>query len=613
VILQFKKVIPLLALTTLGILQSSCTSALKNRNPSSVENPEVNSTSQNARPNVIIIYTDDLGYSDISFSSQMKSPTPNLLKLAERGITYRNFYSASSICSPARASFLTGKFPPHTGVQKAHLPGHPNHELKSNERTLGEIFQSANYKTGFFGKWHVGDKQGVRPLDQGFDSYTGILHSHDLTRTLWKQEKVYKEKAETLEIVDEILNDSLRFIENYKSQSFFFTYATPLPHVPLPSGYSYIETLFRIDQDLGKIIDKLKALGLFDNTLIVFASDNGPWIPKGSDAGESWPHRGTKGSTLEGGFKVPLLVSWPQIHKDSLINDQIISGTDVFATLADLIGVDVPSEIRVSSQSFLKSIKLEDQQRVRLSFPYFHMGTLEAVRLLNFKYDFENKKLYNLAIDPTELVDVSKAYPAIVSVFQNGKRNVDTETLEFWDNISRAQPMRPLLTSDAAADTIENNSQKYQRKKTAQNSIYFSALGSHHSSEHENIAYTLRADESIAPYLNNGLDVNQVFKRFSRAAGLTGLSGNFDATLVSLWALSGQVEKIRELVKLQVPLKLKTHIRPVKHSKNAPLKKHLESEIEIWESFAKQSDSEEKRYFENHVERLKEIQRLLEF
>ncbi len=552
----------------------------------------------------MLIYTDDLGYSDVGFQSQMPTPTPAIQALASTGIYFKNFYSASSICSPARASLLSGKFPPETGVGKALFPGQGHGVLRPEETTLGELFLGAGYQTGFFGKWHVGDLAGTRPLDQGFQRFTGILHSHDLTRTLFRQDQVADGRASTEKILQSILTDATSFISERREAPFFIMYSTPMPHVPLPKGYSYQRTLFQIDQDVARIVEALEKAGVRDNTLIVFASDNGPWIPKGDAAGESWPHRGTKGSQLEGGFKVPMVASWPARHRELKVVEDIVSGTDFFSTFAEMLGASGAASKLTESRSFWARLSGDAAAaHARSLMPFYSGSKLEALRAGRWKYDYGSSRLYDLGQDPAEARDVSSENPDVVQQFSS--RNLEQIRQKLGATSASSLRNVDLLRPEDSAQST------FYQQSIPQHGIYFSPVGSHNLARAEALAYEA-GPEVVAKFLEAGLDVNRVFERFSQAIGATGSSGEFTANLAALWTLSGQVEKLRLAHERGVGLDLRIKTRPFKHSRKTHLAEHLQDEIDAWTQYERLSDVRYREYFSRHLERLRETRSLVQ-
>jgi arylsulfatase A len=587
-----------MSVVALGALVSSC-AGLRGRGPAT----EAPGSVSGSRPNVVLIYTDDLGYSDVGFQSQMPTPTPAIQALAETGLYFRNFYSASSICSPARASLLSGKFPPDTGVGKALFPGQGHGVLRAEETTLGELFLGAGYQTGFFGKWHVGDLAGTRPLDQGFQRFTGILHSHDLTRTLFRQDQVADGRASTEKILQSILSDAVSFISERREAPFFIMYSTPMPHVPLPKGYSYQRTLFQIDQDVARIVEALEKAGVRENTLIIFASDNGPWVPKGDSTGESWPHRGTKGSTLEGGFKVPMVASWPARHRELKVVEDIVSGTDFFSTFAEMLGIPSVASKLAESRSFWARLSGDPASaQARSHMPFYSGSRLEALRAGRWKYDYDSSRLYDLERDPAEARDVSGNHPEVVRQFAT--RDVQSIGQRLGTTVPSSSRTVDLLRPEDAAQST------FYQQSIPQHGIYFSPVGTHNLARVEALAYEGSPDV-VSKFLSAGLDVNRVFERFGQAVGATGASGEFSANLAALWSLSGQVEKLRLGRERGVAYDLRVKTRPFKHSRKARLAEHLQDEIEAWTEYERLSDVRHRDYFSRHLVRLREAEALV--
>lgn len=333
--------------------------------------------STKSTPNVVIIYADDLGYGDLSAFGSDDVRTPALDALAERGIRLTNWYSNSPVCSPSRASLLTGKYPTRAGVEEI-LGGHMGTAGMPAQTTLANHLQSAGYRTGIFGKWHLGADAGHRPADRGFDEQYGFLagcvdyYSHifywardrNPIHDLWRDGRhIFNNGRYLTEVIAE---EAAAFIERSAESPFFCYVPFNAPHYPMHAPKKYIDRfpdlpgdrriiaamISAMDDGISRIVDALRRADVLDNTIVFFSSDNGPsaesrnWLDgeeisyKGGSAGGL---RGHKGSLFEGGIRVPSLISWPDGLPQGRDCDMPAAMMDVLPTLLDAIGLDEPN------------------------------------------------------------------------------------------------------------------------------------------------------------------------------------------------------------------------------------------------------------------------------
>ncbi len=316
-------------------------------------------------PNVVIIFTDDQGYADVGAYGAEGFETPNLDQMAEQGRLFTRWYAAQPVCSASRTGLLTGCYPNRVGIHGALGPGSKT-GIAAEELTLAEMFKSKGYATGMFGKWHLGDAKQFLPPNHGFDEYYGIPYSNDM----WPQHPTAKhfpplpliEGTETLREADEhdqammttqLTARAVDFINRHRTEPFFLYVPHPQPHVPLfvserfrgkTERGLYGDVIAEIDWSVGEILNAIKTNGLDDNTLVVFTSDNGPWLSYGEHSGRATPLREGKGTVWEGGVREPCIMRWPGKIPAGTVCDEPAMNIDMLPTLAKLIDAKMPEQ-----------------------------------------------------------------------------------------------------------------------------------------------------------------------------------------------------------------------------------------------------------------------------
>lgn len=416
-------------------------------------------------PNIVLFFIDDMGYGDLSVTGALGYKTPNIDKLASEGTRFTNFMAAQAVCSASRAALLTGCYPNRVGVAGAFGPKQ-GLGLNPNEETIAELLKANGYTTGIFGKWHLGSDSIFLPLKQGFDEYYGVPYSHDMwplhpwqkqaqyPPLFWiegnKQVKEIKDLDDASLITGTVTEHAVSFIKKNKKKPFFLYLPEPMPHVPLAASANFKgksergifgDVLTELDWSLGEIMKELKAQGLDDNTIVIFTSDNGPWLNYGDHAGSSGGFREGKGTSFEGGQRVPAIIRWPGVVPAGRVSNKLLSNIDILPTLAKLTGSKLPKE-KIDGIEFVDLLKGDDTKTPRENFLYYYrQNSLEAVRKGNWKLVFphpgrmyegslpgkdgqpgpapENHDwpvaLYNLGRDPGERYDVYSQNPEIVA------------------------------------------------------------------------------------------------------------------------------------------------------------------------------------------------------
>lgn len=305
-------------------------------------------------PNIVVILADDLGYGDLACYGHPKFKTPNLDRMAAEGARLTQFNTPMPFCAPTRASLLTGRYPFRCGMNGNPAPdGGPAADrvaLPESERTLAQLFHEAGYATGMVGKWHLGHKRPEQmPTGRGFDDYLGVLYSNDMRPVqLFDGPEPIEYPLVQTTLTRRYTTRALDFIERHRSQPFFFYFAHAMPHKPLApaekfykqSGAGlYGDVLMDLDASVGELLAKLKDLGLDEKTLVIFASDNGPWF-----GGSSGGLRGMKGSSYEGGYRVPCIARWPGKIPAGRVNAAPAVMMDLFATVLAAAKIAPPDD-----------------------------------------------------------------------------------------------------------------------------------------------------------------------------------------------------------------------------------------------------------------------------
>lgn len=393
------------------------------------------------RPNVILINCDDLGYGDLACYGSTVNHTPTIDRLASEGILLTNFYAASSVCSPSRAALLTGCYPPRVGFgdfdgEAVLWPGDAS-GLSSEEMTLGRMLKDRGYATSMIGKWHCGDQPEFLPRAHGFDHFFGLPYSNDMAHMTTRptlpplplilDDDVVQEQPDQTSLTERYVDEAVRFIRRNKSSPFFLYLAHMYVHLPLyvPEAFlaqsengAYGAAVAAIDWSTSVILNELEQLGLSDNTIVIFTSDNGS---TGLSGGSNGPLRGRKGTNFEGGVRVPCVVRWPAEIPPASVSDQPVSAIDLLPTLAAAAGVSLPNDRIIDGRDVSPLLKrgVDPTLETRSLF-FYYKDQLEAVRRGRWKLHVRNdevhaRALYDLDLDVAERHDVAADHPGIVA------------------------------------------------------------------------------------------------------------------------------------------------------------------------------------------------------
>ena len=441
----------------------------------SCETRESEKVVDSSTPNIIVIFTDDQGYGDVGCYGATGFETPNIDKLASQGMRFTNHYSAQPVCSASRAGLLTGCYPNRIGISGALFPRHEI-GLNPEELTIAEMLKTEGYATAIYGKWHLGHHEKFLPLQHGFDEYVGVPYSNDMWPIKLDGTRAEPGKGrgdhpnlpimEGNEIIEEITSlagqdklttlyteKAVDFINRKKDEPFFLYVPHSMPHVPLGvsdkfRGKSeqgmYGDVMMEIDWSVGQIMKALKENNIEDNTIVIFTTDNGPWLNYGNHAGSSGGLREGKTTSWEGGQRVPFIIKWPGTTPEGVVCNKLSSTIDLLPSFAEITGASLPdNEIDGLSVTALWKGDFDAEPRKEMYY-YFGKNNLNGVRKGNWKLVFphtfssyhtmpgndgkggrriktvvDSLELYNMMRDPGEEYNVINLYPEIALDLQS--------------------------------------------------------------------------------------------------------------------------------------------------------------------------------------------------
>ena len=465
----------------------------------------INSCDKNNKsPNIIIIFTDDQGYGDLGCYGATKFETPHIDSMAKEGLLFTDFYVSQAVCSASRASLMTGSYAERVGVQGALSPWEVG-GLDPKIQTIAKLLKTHRYTNAIFGKWHLGHRKEYLPLQNGFDEYAGLICSNDMwpvgydgkpvksskksyypTMSFWEGNqpsydiKNFKDQAQLTTTITERAVD---FINRNKDKPFFLYVPHPMPHQPIAvsdkfKGKSklglYGDVIMEIDWSVGEILRSLKSNQIEDNTLVIFASDNGPWLNFGDWGGSAGPLREGKGTMWEGGARVPCIMHWPRSIQPNRVTSKIAGTIDILPTIADIIGTDNLNP-NIDGVSLLPLLLNEPNATPRNQLYYYYGKKLIAVRKDKWKLIFPHTyrsyenvepgknlfpgpygkgnaglELYDLESDIGERKDLAKVYPDIVKELEQigqkarsilGDKLTDTIGSEAYETVCGYSPI----------------------------------------------------------------------------------------------------------------------------------------------------------------------------
>jgi arylsulfatase A-like enzyme len=390
----------------------------------------VRAAERDRKCNFVVIFTDDQGYQDLGCFGSPDIRTPNIDRMAAEGMKFTDFYVAASVCSPSRAALLTGCYPARIGFTFGALWPGISRGLHPDEITIADLLKQQGYATACIGKWHVGGPhQPYMPTSRGFDSFFGMIASNDYPRTpLYRGLEIIEKEPDQSLLTQRYTREAIEFIETNRERPFFLYLPHNMPHVPLSASEKfrgksergpYGDAIEEIDWSTGEILKKLKELGLDKNTLVIFTSDNGPWLSKGKDGGSAAPWLGGKFKSTEGGQRVPCVMRWPGTIPAGTVCAEVASAMDFFVTFAAIAGATLPDDRVIDG----KDIRPLITARAGAVSPYDECGffydhrNFKPVRRGKWKYSniWGSDRLHDLSTPEHEKRNLAKDHPELVA------------------------------------------------------------------------------------------------------------------------------------------------------------------------------------------------------
>jgi arylsulfatase A-like enzyme len=428
--------------------------------------PPVSESQSERPPNIVVVLADDMGYGDLGAFGNPNIKTPRFDAMAAEGQKWTNFY-VQPVCSPSRAALLTGRLPIRNGMFSIGATSAPGvfrenaaEGLPPSELTIAELLKTRGYATGIVGKWHLGQLPQFLPMQQGFDSWFGLPYSHDMRMTvprdnalktaayyhpkpeywdvpLMRNGEVIERPVDHRTLTKRYTEEALRFIAANRGRPFFLYVAHSLPHIPLARSEAFVDrsgagmygdVIEELDWSMGQVLDALRGAGIDRRTLVVFTSDNGPWLPFGTHGGSAGPLRDGKGTTWEGGVRTPAIFWWPGTVRPGVVTD-IGSALDLLPTAAGFSGAPLPADRLLDGVS-LRAPLTGSGRSPRQEVFYYWNDELRAIRHGRYKAHFVTSGaygdgeprtthtpplLFDLTEDPGERFNIAASHPSIVA------------------------------------------------------------------------------------------------------------------------------------------------------------------------------------------------------
>jgi len=407
------------------------------------------------KPNIVVVFVDDMGYGDMGCAGHPTIRTPNLDRMAAEGMRFTDFYVAAPVCTPSRAALLTGRYAVRSGMasdkRRVLFPNSAG-GLPDGEITIAEGLKSRGYATAMVGKWHLGHLPQYLPTRQGFESWFGLPYSNDMDRLpapkpgepkwtqynvpLMRNEEIVERPADQTTLTRRYTEEALKIIKSNREKPFFLYLAHAMPHVPLFAGEAfagksarglYGDVIEEIDWSVGQVLAAIRAEGIEKKTLVVFSSDNGPWLIMKENGGSAGLLQEGKGSTWEGGMREPAIFWWPGKIAAGVVTSEIGCTMDIFTTALKLGGAELPADRSIDGIDL--SPVLFGTGPGRQVMVYYRDTTAYAIRKGRYKAHIRTQSgygkdpatkhdpplLFDLGVDPSERFDVAKAHPEVVA------------------------------------------------------------------------------------------------------------------------------------------------------------------------------------------------------
>jgi arylsulfatase A-like enzyme len=424
-------------------------------------------------PNVVIVFTDDQGYGDLSCYGNPTIHTPHIDRMASEGMKLTQFYVASPVCSPSRAALLTGCYPKRVNMHKHVIFPPYDYGLHTDEVTIADMLSERGYATGCFGKWHLGHRDGLLPTDQGFDVFFGVPYSNDMSQFHRKPGNAYKHSLPLMRgkkiiewepdqhlLTRRSTEEAVTFIDEHADGPFFVYVPHSMPHIPIYASEAFEGTSARglygdvieeIDWSVGELRAALERNGVAENTLFIFTTDNGPWLPFKENGGSAGPLSGGKGSNQEGGQRVPFVAWSPGRIPAGTVCREVATTMDLLPTIAAMTDASIPRDRTIDGHDITALLTGSEgaTSPTEVFLYYTSNGTLAGIRRGKWKLLLEKGTLFDLEVDIAEQWDRAKQHPELVAELTAEATRFDARITEearptlkvaepLWDPLHRA-------------------------------------------------------------------------------------------------------------------------------------------------------------------------------